>query len=409
MRAWWRRRSVRTRLTVAASAVMAVALGLAAVSLVWGLHRSLLGSVDSTAKERAQDAARLPATDGVLPTSAEADNVVQIIDATGQVVASTSNVVGEPRLFAFAPRGVEVRSVRQVRVPDAADSYRVAVVPVAGGRLVYAAVPDDDAREAVRRLVVALAIGFPVLVGVLSLVTWLLVGRALRPVEAANRRQREFVADAAHELRSPLASLRTELEVAAAGSSLLASVDRVSNVTDDLLQLARLDDANVPMRRLDMDDIVFAEVARIRARSAVAIDVTQVSAAQVDGDAGTLTRLARNLLDNAVRHAATTVRVSLTMTEGVMVFTVADDGPGVPAADKERIFERFTRLDDARTRSVGGAGLGLAIVRTVAEKHGGTATVADEAGAVFVVRLPAARADAANPRPVVRPDVRPAR
>src|SRR4051812_36567708 len=409
MRAWWRRRSVRTRLTVAASAVMAVALGLAAVSLVWGLHRSLLGSVDSTAKERAQDAARLPATDGVLPTSAEADNVVQIIDATGHVVASTANVVGEPRLFAFAPRGVEVRSVRHVQVPDAADSYRVAVVSVEGGRLVYAAVPDDDAREVVRRLVVALAIGFPVVVAVLSLVTWLLVGRALRPVEAANRRQREFVADAAHELRSPLAALRTELEVADAGPSLLASVDRVSNVTDDLLQLARLDDGGVMLRLLDLDDIVFAEVARVRAGTGVSVDATKVSAAQVDGDAAALTRLTRNLLDNAVRHASTNVRVTLAMSEGTVTLTVADDGPGVPVADRDRIFERFTRLDDARTRSVGGAGLGLAIVRAVAERHGGSVSIADAAGAVFVVRLPAATAEEATARPVARRDVRPVR
>src|SRR3954452_16860545 len=177
MRSWWRRRNVRTRLTVAASAVMAVALGLAAVSLVWGLHRSLLGSVDSTAKERAQDAARLPATDGVLPTSAEADNVVQIVDGSGSVVASTANVVGEGRLFTFAPNGdASVRSVKHVAIPDAADSYRVAVVAASSGRTVYAAVPDDDAREAVRRLAIGVTAGLPVVVAVLSFMTWLLVG-----------------------------------------------------------------------------------------------------------------------------------------------------------------------------------------------------------------------------------------
>src|SRR4051812_24327007 len=201
VRTWWRRRSVRTRLTVAASAVMAIALVFTAVSLVWGLHRSLLGSVDGTAQERAREAARLPVTDGVLPSNAEADNVVQIVDATGQVVASTANVAGEPRLFAFAPdRANEVRSVRRVKVPDAADSYRVAVVAAGDGKLAYAAVPDDDAREAVRRLLVAVVLGFPFVVAVLSVITWVLVGRALRPAEAASRRQREFVADAAHEL-----------------------------------------------------------------------------------------------------------------------------------------------------------------------------------------------------------------
>jgi signal transduction histidine kinase len=377
--------------------------------------------VDSTAKERAADAATLTATDGVLPTSAEADNVVQIVDARGRVVASTPNVVGEPRLFSFAPTGSRhVRSVTHVQVPDAADSYRVAVTAASDGRIVYAAVPNDDEREAVRRIAVMAAAGLPVVVAVLTVLTWLLVGRALRPVEVASRRQREFVADAAHELRSPLAALRTQVEVSAADlddarwraavPALITSVDRVSALVDDLLQLARLDGETAGVFRvLDLDDIVFAEAIRVRAFAPVDVDAAGVSAAQMSGEGAALTRLVRNLLDNAVRHAETRVSVSLAVDGGVAILTVADDGPGVPTGDRARIFERFTRLDDARTRSAGGAGLGLAIVRDVAVAHGGSVEVADSArGATFVARLPVV-GDGAAMRPAARQDAPPAR
>jgi hypothetical protein len=103
MRQWWRRRSVRARLTMGASFVIVLAMCASAALLVYGVHRSLLGSVDSTAKERAREAARLPVSGGVLPSTAEADNVVQIVDTGGDVVASTRNVVGEGRLFTFRP------------------------------------------------------------------------------------------------------------------------------------------------------------------------------------------------------------------------------------------------------------------------------------------------------------------
>jgi signal transduction histidine kinase len=215
---------------------------------------------------------------------------------------------------------------------------------------VYAAVPDDDEQEAVRRLIGAVAVGLPVIVGVLTLITWLLVGRALRPVDAANRRQREFVTDAAHELRSPLAAMRTQLEVASAHPN----------------------------------------------------DVSWQ-------------RLVGNLVDNAVRHAQTQVTVTLTADENTAVLTVSNDGPGVPVGDRERIFERFTRLDDARSRVSGGAGLGLAIVREVAQAHGGSASVAEAGpGATFVVRLPIMRStgevsDDRPQRPAAQPDVRPTR
>jgi signal transduction histidine kinase len=420
---WWRdrwqRRSVRARLTAVASTVMAVALCIAAALLVGGLHRSLLGSVDSTAQERARDAARLPADGGVLPSSAEADNVVQIVGANGQVQASTVNAARQPRLFTFVPHdGAVVRSVKRVAISDAADSYRVAAVGTSDGRIVYAAVPDDDQLEALHRLVIAVSIGLPVVIAALALITWLLVGRALRPVEVAVRKQKDFVADAAHELRSPLAALRTQLEVTAPSDgplrealpAMLHDVDRMSNLVDDLLQLARLESGEAPLRRsVDLDDVVFTEAARARSTTTKTVDVHAVSAAQVHGDAS-LGRLVRNLLDNAVRHAETTVRLALSSDDGQAVLVVSDDGPGVAPGQRERIFERFTRLDDGRSRAAGGAGLGLAIARDIAVAHGGSLELGPAGGgAEFVVRLPLADGSATVSRhPVARPDARPA-
>ncbi len=141
--------------------------------------------------------------------------------------------------------------------------------------------------------------------------------------------------------------------------------------------------------RRPVDDIVLAEVAQARRRSAIPIDISNVSGAQVVGHADDLGRVVRNLLDNAGRHAAARVTVSLGQVGRFVELVVADDGAGVLAADRERVFERFTRLDDARSRDTGGSGLGLAIVREVVVSHGGTITVEPgEPGARFVVRLP---------------------
>lgn len=445
MRTWWRERSLRARLTIAASVVITFALCVASVLLVFGLRHSLLGSVDNTAKDRAHEAAEVPAPDGVL-TSPESDAVIQIVDVSGTVVASSANVSGEARLLTDVPSGtISVRSVKHLSVHDPADSYRVAILRAGGGRIVYSAVPDDDQREAIRRVAGEVAVGLPVVIGVLALVTWLLVGRALRPVEdlrrqaadisetnlsqrltppvahddlrrlaetlndllgrldGATRGQREFVADAAHELRSPLAALHAQLEVAAAHPDdaewreavpvLLSDVGRISRLTDDLLALARMDGRTgwtpVPV---DLDDVVLAETARVRAHARVAVDMSRVTAARVSGEGAALARMVRNLLDNAVQHAATRVDVSLSVVDHSAVLTVADDGPGIPEVEREGVFERFTRLDNSRSRSLGGAGLGLAIVRDVAATHGGLASVGENpagSGALFVVRMPA--------------------
>ena len=216
--------------------------------------------------------------------------------------------------------------------------------------------------------------------------------------------QRRFVADAAHELRSPLAALRARLEVnersadpqrwQLAAPVMLEDTQRLSSLVDDLLALARLDES--PRLRspvpVDLDEIVFAEVARLRCTTAVTLDTRRVSAGLVHGDLDLLTRVVRNLLSNAVRHAAAVVQLAVATVDGQVEFSVADDGPGIPLAERDRVFERFHRLDEARARDGGGSGLGLAIVRDVVRAHEGSVSIHDaRPGALVTVWLPQER------------------
>ncbi|MFD9599902.1 ATP-binding protein [Streptomyces sp. NPDC059970] len=329
---------------------------------------------------------------------------------------------------------------------DTAD-YRFASVRAttsAGVTLtVHAGAPLAAEQEAVGTVRGAMLIGLPVLLLVVAGVTWLVTRRALRPVEGIRRemaaitasedlrrrvpepgsrdeiarlarttnetltaleasvdRQRRFVADASHELRSPIASLRTQLEVGAAHPELLdvpgavADTVRLQALAADLLLLARLDAGERPGRTtLDLGALVHEEVSqRTGDRIPVAVSVPDSGAFEVAGSRGQLARVIGNLLDNAERHAERTVAVSLRAERGGVVVEVTDDGAGVPPGERERIFERFVRLDDARTRDEGGAGLGLAIARDVAARHGGRLTVdgAPEGGARFGLWLPSA-------------------
>ncbi len=310
------------------------------------------------------------------------------------------------------------------------------------GRLtVYAGAPLSAEHGAVNTALTVMLIGFPVLLAVVGWVTWLVTRRALRPVEGIRRemaaitasedlarrvpvpgthdevarlasttnetlaalqtsveRQRRFVADASHELRSPIASLRTQLEVAAAHPELLdldGAVEdtvRLQHLAADLLLLARLDAGERPAdARVDLAALA-REEAGGRAGVSVRDDAGAAGGVTVAGSRGQLGRVLANLLDNAQRHARSAVEVSVRRDGDLAVVGVADDGEGVPEADRERIFERFVRLDAARSRDDGGAGLGLAIARDVAVRHGGTLTVHDApaGGALFELRLPAA-------------------
>ncbi|MFI0481548.1 sensor histidine kinase [Actinomadura sp. 9N215] len=316
---------------------------------------------------------------------------------------------------------------------------------------VYAGADLAAARDAVGTVTKAMLAGLPLLVAVVAGVTWLVTRRALRPVEdvraelaeitaagdLARRvpvpdsrdeiaglaattnatlaaledsvaKQRGFVADASHELRSPIASLRTQLEVAAAHpgpldvDGLVADVVRLQDLAADLLLLARIDAGDRPPERpVRLGSLVRDELDR---RRRAAGDRFPVKAwidddPRVMGVPGRLARVVGNLLDNAERHARTGVRLSVSEEAGQAVVRVTDDGPGVPPADRERIFERFVRLDDARSRDEGGAGLGLAIARDLVRAHGGDLTAGDVpgGGALFEVRLPMITSGAGGP------------
>ncbi|GAA0992171.1 MULTISPECIES: sensor histidine kinase [Streptomyces violaceusniger group] len=304
---------------------------------------------------------------------------------------------------------------------------------------VYAGAPLATERGAVTTVRDAMLLGLPLLLLVVAAVTWLVTRRALRPVEGIRRemaaitastdlsrrvpepgsydevarlarttnetltaleasveRQRAFVADASHELRSPVASLRTQLEVGAAHPELLdldgavEDVVRLQRLAADLLLLARLDAGERPTggTPVALDALVREELAqRVADRVPVRDEAAPVA---VPGSRGQLAQVLGNLIDNAQRHARSGVRVAVRDEGRWAVLEVADDGAGVPEAERERIFERFVRLDDARSRDDGGAGLGLAIARDVAVRHGGTLAVraAPEGGALFELRLP---------------------
>jgi signal transduction histidine kinase len=217
-------------------------------------------------------------------------------------------------------------------------------------------------------------------------------------LEAGGARQRAFVADAAHELRSPLAVLRTVLEVAlvhpdpdgpeATLATACEEVLRMTRLVDDLLLLARLD-AGAPTTRAGgrAQEVDLAEVVRELVPDGVVLDLAP---ARVVADPDALVRVVRNLVDNALRHAMRTVHVTVRPGEPVELL-VDDDGPGIPDSERERVFDRFHRLDTPRTRDAGGSGLGLAIVRELVAAAGGTVVVerAPAGGARLRVRLPA--------------------
>ncbi|MFF5894622.1 ATP-binding protein [Streptomyces argenteolus] len=325
--------------------------------------------------------------------------------------------------------------------------YRFAAVEVTTERdvtlTVHAGAPLAAEQEAVGTVRTAMLTGLPLMLLVVAGVTWLVTRRALRPVEGIRRelaaitasedlarrvpepdsrdeiarlarttnetlavleasvdRQRRFVADASHELRSPIASLRTQLEVGQAHPELLdvpgavADTVRLQGLAADLLLLARLDAGERPGRAVvDLGALVREEASQRPAdRMPTEVTVADGGSCEVAGSRSQLARVVGNLLDNAQRHAEGSVAVTVRREGGEVLVEVVDDGAGVPPAERERIFERFVRLDDARSRDDGGAGLGLAIARDVAARHGGTLTVgaAPGGGARFTLRLPAA-------------------
>jgi signal transduction histidine kinase len=442
--------TIRFRITALATLVVLFVLIAAGMALVAVNERFLTENLDeSLDQEVAALAAQvehdeLPAT---LTGLGDDDTIAQVV-ADGTPVAASANVAGRgPVAGSPADAGTTRRNVSALT--EGSGEMRLVSRRVDGPdgpTVIHVAGTLDDIDESTRALSTTLLLGTPPLVLLLGAVIWLLVGRTLRPVEAiraqvagigggglhqrvpergtrdeidrlantmndmldrldaAAQRQDRFVADASHELRSPLTRIRSELEVDLAHPdradlvqthrSVLEEAVSLQRLVEDLLQLARRDAEGAGAARedpVDLDDIVLRLARRWRAADRVEIDTSGVGAAQVVGDADALTRAVGNLVDNAVRHAASSVALTSGERDGVAVVTVTDDGPGIPPAEQDRVFERFARVDAARS-AAGGTGLGLAIAREIVEQHGGSLTVDGEhhPGARFVLTVPLA-------------------
>ncbi len=442
MTGWLSRRSLRWRLMAVGLAGVAAALLVSGLLLYAAMTATLTRSVVDDARSSANavaalvNAGRLP---DPLPLSGA--QVVQVLDAQNRVITSsvtadrlTPLVDADERATLLTGRSIVVAGSR------AALSGELQVVGLGAGPAehrvtVVAAVPTADL-ETTRRVVrVLLLVLFPLALAAMALVAWRVIGAALRPVDelregadrigagpsvderlpvppardeisalattlnrmldrlgSAQEKQRAFVADAAHELRSPLASMHTQLEVAdrlREGSrlpaDLLPEVDRLSGLVEDLLVLARAGGDSTGRRTEDVPLTgLLTEVASRCAGARVPVEVSP--GPRGPGSHGPVVRASRpdlvravaNLVDNAVRHAGSRVVLAARATSAGAELTVTDDGHGIRAEDRERVFDRFARLDEARDRDSGGSGLGLAITRELL-RHNGARIVLEDA------------------------------
>ncbi|GAA3415456.1 sensor histidine kinase [Streptosporangium vulgare] len=454
----WRRKSLRFRLTAVASAVLAVALVVSAYVMIAVLGNALLATIDESIYQRARDTVSL-ADAGRLPDEMTSPDgtLLQVIDGTGRITHTTT---GTDRLVPLLGAGDRAAAVGrgEARFLDGKPygiphMLRVRVLSADRGQTVIAARPFSEVQTSVSTAGHVLIVGTPLLLILLAGASWVIIGGTLRPIAALRRgadeitdtarsrrlpvpeardevhslattlnamlarlekagvRQRALVSDAAHELRSPLASIRLQLEVALGhpegqdwretAEGVLEDTMRLSRLAEDLLSLARLDErGGTPARGepVELDQLVAQTVERYGEAVTVRIagdpgDETGRSPEggpiRVTGDALDLSRVLVNLVDNALRHTSAPVVVELWAEGADAVLTVTDDGPGIPEADREWVFDRFTRLDSARSRDEGGAGLGLAIVRETVHAHGGAVHLEDASpGLRAVVRLP---------------------
>ncbi|MFC7496343.1 MULTISPECIES: HAMP domain-containing sensor histidine kinase [unclassified Nocardioides] len=440
------RLGLRTRATALGTCVVAVLLTVGAVLLITTLESRLTNASDQLSRSRVDDLLALART-GDLPRTlrnVDDDGAAQVVGPDGSVVAASPNIAGQPAVADLAA-GPEPRT-STFEAPDDSETetYRFwyAGGPSPDGTVtVYVGNSLESVSEASAALRRALWVGVPVVVGVLGVVLWLLLGRALgrldriraevdriseqnlhtrvagdgvadevgrlaatmnamlERLDTAAQRQREFVADVSHDLQSPLAAQRVALEVALAHPAsidpdelrheVLAATSDMEHLVGDLLVVASLDaDVAGAPALLDLDSLVLEEAARARGHGRVDIDTSGVSAAPAYANPDDVRRVVRNVLDNAVAHAREVVTLGVDAGDRWAELTVHDDGPGVDRADRERIFDRFYHAETSRSR--GGSGLGLPIARGLAERNRGRLDLVDVPdGTTLRLQLPA--------------------
>ena len=431
---------ISARSAFVAATVVFVALTVAGVVLAAVLYRSMLSGIDSTAAARVGEvAADLESDDavGLDPGLLSTDQrilAVQVITPDGTVVRRSPSAPDTP----LVPI-TEIGDGLHIGMPEHASPYgrirfSAQTVDGPGGR--YTVLVGEGSQvvsSTVKTVVIALALAAPIVVAVSAAATYILVGRSMRSVDAIRSRvaeistsdltervpvpeksdeisalavtmnemlarieaghsaQRRFVGDASHELRSPLTTIISALEVAVAHpellngelatTTLIPEAQRMRALVEDLLLLARADERGLTMAHadVDLDDLVTTEAQRLCRETSLDIR-TDVTPTRVIGDAVGLSRMLRNLLDNAARHATSEVGAAAHACGEHALINVDDDGPGIPAPDRTRVFDRFVRLDTDRSRSAGGAGLGLAIVREIVAAHHGSVVITDRPG-----------------------------
>ncbi|MGA5817746.1 ATP-binding protein [Kitasatospora sp. NPDC094028] len=453
--------TVRSRVTIAAGLALTAAVTLGLVIMYLLQADSARRTVQSQVRTYATQIQQSASADGTFPNPLPASALdpaaeAQVLTVDGRVLAATRTLAGLPAVYDL-PAGA-TSPVRQ----KAADGVVPGEVTVYGEHVTVGGRPAsvitltptsllDQVNETFARLLI---IGLPALLLLACATVWLVAGRALRPVEQIRRavtditdlsaadltqrvpepgtddeighlaqtmnamlarledsaaRQRRFTADASHELRSPLTAIRTGLEVGLAhpdrapwpdiARRAVRQATRLEELISALLLLAKTDAGKAAARRGRVELApLLADVTETTASASVSVSVEVPPDLAVTGDTADLSRLFRNVLDNAVRHARTTVRVTASPIaadhagSGLVRITIADDGPGIPAEDRDRVFDRFVRLDASREQVSGSTGLGLAIVREIAIAHQGTVSIgaAVEGGALVTVTLHAA-------------------
>jgi signal transduction histidine kinase len=430
---------ISARSAAVSAIVVFVALALAGAGFVTILYQSLLAGVDDAAAVRVGHIAEALRSnspndlDSVLLTTNQRVVAIQLIDPDGKVVKRSGSAPNTP-LVPITEFDLKLRRMSDDAVPN--DDMRVSGqrVNTPSGEYTVLVGSGSEAVEATARTVaLLLAAGAPIILAVAAAATYWLVRRSLQSVdtirsrvaeistsdlaervpvpnsrdeiaalavtmnemlsriEAGHRAQQRFLGDASHELRSPLTTIISGLEAAEvhpelldaelAINILLPEAQRMALLIEDLLLLARADEQSLVLRKEQVlvGDLVEVEVNRARRDAGCTIH-TDISSVSVIGDPVAVSRVIRNLVDNAVRHAKSRVDICVGSRDGDATITVVDDGRGIVAAERTRVFERFVRLDSDRARSSGGTGLGLAIVAEVVAAHGGTVTIDDRPG-----------------------------
>ena len=448
-----RRRSLRLRVTSAAVGLIALVLVVGALALAGLLRRALEQDTEALLRQQIDEVQSLAAS-GSLPTVLDAKGreigQIQVYDEAGNLVAATRGFAQTAHLdIVDAPTAGSTRTstVSGAQIDsDAGERYRLVARTVqtpAGRRFIYGVSSLSAADNAVRTMVIALLAGVPLLVGVAGWVLWRSVGRALMPVDAMRsevdeieatslerrvtapssddelgrlahtlnhlldrldadaKRQRQFAADASHELRSPLASARTQLEVGLVypdrtdwtetASDVLVEIDRLERLSRELLEFARVDPRDGVVRRATMDlgDVIARAISSAPPSSVPIHWHPYPQSVPLEGDDDLITRVLRNLLSNAQRHARSRIDVDICAEPDRAWVRVMNDGVPLSEADRDQIFQPFTRLEAARDSDSGGAGLGLSISQRIARSHGGD-LIADAMpeGASFTLWLP---------------------